>query len=71
MNRRETTQRRSQNSNRRMVFTSFQLSNVMGVINRNVAERYWARRLRVGGASPFYGGYQTYSGDPIAKRTGE
>lgn len=54
-----------------MVFASFQLSNVMGVINRNVTERYWARRLRAGGASSFYGGYRTYSRDPIAKRTGE
>jgi len=50
-----------------MVFASFQLSNVMGVINRNVTERYWARSLWVGGASSSYGGYRKYSKDPITK----
>jgi len=39
-----------------MVFASVQLGNVMGVINRNVTERYRARRRRVGGASAFFGG---------------
>jgi len=54
-----------------MVFAFLQLGNVMDVINRNVTERYWPRRLRVGGASAFYGGYRTHSRDPITKRTGE
>lgn len=51
-----------------MLFASVQLGNVMGVINRNVTERYWTRRLWVGGALAFFGRYRTHSRDRITGR---